>query len=68
MEDVFLTRAEVEKRTGLARSSIYRLMRRGGFPEPHRIGERAVRWSRQELEKMARQTAAGDRPGCGRCR
>lgn len=51
MEDVFLTRAEVEKRTGLARSSIYRLMRRDGFPEPHRIGERAVRWSRQELEE-----------------
>lgn len=50
MTDILLTRQQVEERTGLARSSIYRLMRTGRFPEPRRIGDRAVRWSSQELE------------------
>ena len=45
-----LTRPEVEELTGLKRATIYRLMRRGGFPEPRRIGERAVRWRLDELE------------------
>ncbi len=49
MTDILLTRQQVEARTGLARSSIYRLMRLGRFPEPLRIGERAVRWSEAEL-------------------
>ena len=57
MSDTLLTRQQVEQRTGLARSSIYRLMRRNAFPEPIRIGERAVRWSSQELE-----TWLADRP------
>ncbi len=50
MTDTLLTRQQVEQRTGLARSSIYRLMRLQKFPEPRRIGERAVRWSSEELE------------------
>ena len=45
-----LTRPEVEELTGLKRATIYRLMRRGGFPEPRRIGERAVRWPLHEIE------------------
>ena len=45
-----LTRQEVEARCRIARSSIYRLMRRGQFPEPIRVGPRAVRWSENELE------------------
>ena len=57
MTDTLLTRRQVEGRTGLARSSIYRLMRLQKFPEPIRIGERAVRWSTQELE-----TWLADRP------
>ena len=49
MTDTYLTREQVQARTGLARSSIYRLMRCGAFPEPRRIGQRAVRWSEAEL-------------------
>ena len=52
-DDRFLTRAEVEHRTGLGRSSIYRLMRSGAFPEPIRVSERAVRWSAREIEAWA---------------
>ena len=45
-----LTRQEIEDITGLTRSTIYRLMRRGAFPEPRRIGLRAVRWPESEIE------------------
>ena len=38
-----LRRDEVEDLVGLATTSIYRLMRAGSFPEPLRIGARAVR-------------------------
>ena len=50
MSDRLLRREEVEVRTGLARSSIYRLMRLKRFPEPLRIGDRAVRWPEAEIE------------------
>ena len=45
-----LTRPEVESRSRLATSTIYRLMRNGQFPEPIRIGARAVRWRASDLE------------------
>ena len=48
--DRLLRRQEVERRCQLSRSTIYRLMRAGQFPEPIRIGPRAVRWSQQEID------------------
>ena len=45
-----LTRPEVESRSRLATSTIYRLMRSGQFPEPIRIGPRAVRWRASDLD------------------
>lgn len=50
MTDRLLTRAEVESRFGIARTTIYRLMRAGDFPTPVRVGPRAVRWRECELE------------------
>ena len=50
MHDRLLTRSEVETRCGIARSTIYRLMRAGRFPEPVRVGPRAVRWPEHELD------------------
>ena len=46
-----LTRREVESRLGLTKSTIYRLMRSGLFPEPIRVGPRAVRWPEVEIEQ-----------------
>ena len=62
--DVLLTRRQVQARCGLSPSSIYRLMRQGMFPEPVRIGVRAVRWPSSEIEAWlhARPRATGDRP------
>ena len=45
-----LRRQEVEAICQLGRSSIYRLMRKGKFPLPIRVGERSVRWSLTELQ------------------
>lgn len=42
-QDVLLTRPEVERRTGLSRSTLYRKMRDGTFPVPLKVSERAVR-------------------------
>ena len=48
-QDVLLTRREVERRTGLSRSTLYRKMREGTFPVPLKISERAVRWRESEI-------------------
>ena len=62
MPDHLLTRREVEARCGLSRSSVYRLMRQGLFPEPIRVAVRAVRWREREIEDWlsTRPRATGD--------
>ena len=57
-----LRRTEVEARTGLSRSTLYRLMRAGEFPEPLRVGPRAVRWVAGEVDEWLaeRPRATGD--------
>ena len=63
-DDRLLRREEVEIRCGIARTTIYRLMRAGQFPEPVKVGPRAVRWSSSELEAWLtnRPRATGDQP------
>ena len=60
--DRLLNRAEVETKTGLGRSTIYRLMRQGEFPTPIKIGPRAVRWPQSELDDWlaSRPRATGE--------
>jgi prophage regulatory protein len=48
--DRLLRRVEVERRVGLGRSALYRMMRSGAFPEPVRISPKAVRWPASEIE------------------
>lgn len=45
-----LTRGEVLARVGLSTSTIYEMMRRGAFPRPLRVGQRAVRWRSDEID------------------
>ena len=61
---ILLTRPQVEARCGLSTSSIYRFMRDGLFPEPVRVGRRAVRWHSWEIDEWlaTRPRATGDRP------
>ena len=48
--DRLLRLSEVLARCGLSRSSLYRMMRDGSFPEPLKVGVRAVRWRESEIE------------------
>ena len=62
MQDRLLRRREVEKITGLSRSSIYRLMQEGGFPRPVRVGPSAVRWKASDITAWieSRPVATGE--------
>ena len=57
-----LRREEVEERFGVSRSWIYCEMRAGRFPEPVKIGKRAVRWRVSNLDEWAasRPVAQGE--------
>lgn len=45
-----LRRKQVEKRTGLSRSTIYLRIQEGTFPKPINLGERAVGWVESEID------------------
>lgn len=42
-------RPEVEAITGLSTTSIYRMMERGDFPRPVRLGKKAVGWPESKI-------------------
>ena len=60
--DRLLSLSEVKCRSGLSRSSLYRKMRDGSFPEPLKVGLRSVRWPQAEIEAWvaSRPRASGD--------
>ena len=62
MSDRLLRRREVEKLTGLARSTIYRLMQSGDIPRAVRVGSSAVRWRKSAITAWmeSRPEATGD--------
>ncbi|NLZ17122.1 MAG: AlpA family transcriptional regulator [Desulfobulbaceae bacterium] len=45
-----LRRPEVERRTGLSRSSVYALAKEGKFPSPVSLGPRTVAWVAEEVD------------------
>lgn len=49
----FLRMQAVTKLTGLARSTIYRLIAEKKFPSPVRLSDRAVAWRRADLERWS---------------
>ena len=52
---------EVEARTGLSRSTINVLRRQGRFPQPVRVGARALGWIESEIEEWIRERIAESR-------
>ena len=64
-QDRILRRPEVERLTGLRKSTIYHLMSEGLFPRPIRLGRRAVGWRRSELTdwNIARPRGGSFAPG-----
>lgn len=53
--------ADVTRRVDLSKRSIYYLIKKGDFPRPIRVGSRAVRWLRNEIEDwlLSRPRGAG---------
>lgn len=49
MTDKLLRRPEVEKRTGIARSTLYDWMAKGDFPKPVKLGVRLVAWRESDI-------------------
>ena len=61
--DRLVRRPEVEAITGLSCSTIYRLMDRGGFPRPRKIGTGptgAVAWRLRDIERWIENLAVAD--------
>lgn len=60
MKTIMLRRAEVLARTGLARSTIYKLMAQGDFPKPVKLTGKAIAWPENVIEEWlaSRQVAA----------
>ena len=51
----------VQARTGLSRSSIYVRVANGSFPQPIRLGARAVGWLESEVDTWIREQIAASR-------
>lgn len=55
----------IRERTGLSRSTIWRLERRGAFPRHRRISANAVAWLEEEVELWIGQRVSDERnPAC----
>lgn len=60
-----LRRNDVERLTGLKRSTIYENMAKGLFPKPIKIGIRMVGWLEHEIEAWINSAVAASR-GAGK--
>lgn len=60
MLNMILRRKDVEKVTGLSRSSIYAAIAMGSFPKPFKIGARAVGWQESDIEKWLSERPIAD--------
>lgn len=56
-----MRRREVERRTGLSRSTIYERIRAGGFPAPVSLGGKAVGWIEHEVNRWLNEQVASSR-------
>ncbi|MDE2982296.1 MAG: AlpA family phage regulatory protein [Gemmatimonadota bacterium] len=66
----FLRISEVQARTSLGRSTIYRWSAEGRFPAPVMLGGRVARWVEAEVDEWARKWLekgrGGSAPAAGR--
>ena len=58
-----LRRRDVERATGLGRSSLYAYMAEGTFPRPIKLSQRSVGWIAAEVDAWIAQRTAASRPG-----
>lgn len=53
-------RREVEKLTGLSRSTLYEQMAKGRFPRPVRLTQRAVAWRAEDVAEWLASRPTAD--------
>jgi len=58
----FLRMPAVTAMTGLARSTIYRLVAQDQFPRPVRLASRAVAWRRSDLDRWSAARPLASQP------
>lgn len=56
-----LRREDVERATGLPRSSLYAKIAAGEFPKPIKLGQRASGWLEEDVAKWQRARIAASR-------
>jgi prophage regulatory protein len=56
--DTFLRMGDAMKATGFSRSQIYRLVNLKQFPQPIKLGERAMAFSATEIEQWQKERIA----------
>jgi len=61
--DRILRRREVQRTTGLSRSSLYRLIAAGSFPSPIQLSANAVGWLETEVSAWIEARVAASRDG-----
>ena len=60
LRTALIRRKQVEAQTGLARSTLYKLISLGEFPPPIRITAKAVAWPSSDIDTwIANRIAAG---------
>jgi prophage regulatory protein len=59
MTSRILRRPEVQNRTGLPTSTLYAMIADGRFPQPVKIGKRAVGWVEGQVEGWIGECVAG---------
>ena len=49
LQDRLIRLPEVMERTGVARSTVWDLMKKGKFPKSHKLSERVTVWKESEI-------------------
>jgi len=49
-DERLLTLKEVQHKTGLGRTTVYKMVKKGDFPPQVQIGPRSVRWLQTEID------------------
>lgn len=68
MASAVLRLQAVIARTGLSRSTIYSKVKKGEFPPPINLGERAVGWLDSEIDSWLESRVQGSRTAMPNCR
>ena len=62
-DDPILRMPDVERQTGLSKSTIYALIKKGEFPSSIRLGSRSSGWLSSEITEWKRERIAASRQG-----